>query len=224
MVALANVLESLLCAIQASRASTAANATGPRALHDGRQHLWQPASDRPSGEEPDRRARSCSGRFLAAAVETVSAMEIVLGGGVIDRRLTDAVALLRAYREDEGTRYLNQVPITPPDRLVPEDLAVRMLINSRVGLRAYKSVQDLGSTLDLSVLPTTPLEQTNAEQRGAVADLVAQVAHWPGFAASVASKVLHKKRAALVPLLDNSAIFGAYMNRPGLQFTRRQTA
>jgi hypothetical protein len=36
-------------------------------------------------------------------------MEIVLGGGVIDRHLADAVALLRAYREDEGTRYLNQV-------------------------------------------------------------------------------------------------------------------
>jgi len=139
-------------------------------------------------------------------------VEIVLGGGVIDRHLEGAVALLRAYREDEGTRYLNQVPITPPDRLVPEDLAVTILINSRVTWRAYKSVQDLAPALDLGVLPATPLEGTSAAQRALVADVVAQVAHWPGFAASVASKVLHKKRAALVPLLDNSAIFGAYMN------------
>lgn len=33
-----------------------------------------------------------------------------------------------------------------------------------------------------------------------------------GFAASVASKVLHKKRPALVPIMDNEAIFGAYLN------------
>jgi hypothetical protein len=35
---------------------------------------------------------------------------------------------------------------------------------------------------------------------------------WEGFAASVATKVLHKKRPRLVPILDNQAIFGAYMN------------
>ena len=33
-----------------------------------------------------------------------------------------------------------------------------------------------------------------------------------GFAASVATKVLHKKRPKLIPILDNEAIFGAYMN------------
>jgi len=38
------------------------------------------------------------------------------------------------------------------------------------------------------------------------------VVAWPGFAASVATKVLHKKRPALIPILDNEAIFGAYMS------------
>lgn len=38
------------------------------------------------------------------------------------------------------------------------------------------------------------------------------MAKWPGFAASVATKVLHKKRPRLIPILDNQAIFGAYMN------------
>ncbi|HNS53111.1 MAG TPA: DUF6308 family protein [Anaerolineae bacterium] len=34
---------------------------------------------------------------------------------------------------------------------------------------------------------------------------------WPGFAASLATKVLHKKRPELIPVLDNQAIF-AYMS------------
>jgi hypothetical protein len=137
---------------------------------------------------------------------------LLLGGAVLDRLLPNPAELLAAYREDEGTRYLNQVPITPADRLLPEDLAVTLLINSQVGYRAYKSVQDLGPTLDSSVLPAVTLEETTAAQREVVATFIGEVAHWPGFATSVATKVLHKKWPALIPLLDNQAIFGAYMN------------
>ena len=42
--------------------------------------------------------------------------------------------------------------------------------------------------------------------------MIVAMAQWPGFAASVATKVLHKKRPGLIPVLDNQAIFGAYMN------------
>jgi hypothetical protein len=35
---------------------------------------------------------------------------------------------------------------------------------------------------------------------------------WPGVGASVSTKTLHKKRPELIPILDNMAIFGAYMN------------
>ena len=35
---------------------------------------------------------------------------------------------------------------------------------------------------------------------------------WPWVGASLATKTLHKKRPALIPVLDNQAIFGAYMN------------
>jgi formate dehydrogenase maturation protein FdhE len=45
-----------------------------------------------------------------------------------------------------------------------------------------------------------------------VASFIAAVTDWEGFAASVATKVLHKKRPKLIPILDNEAIFGAYMN------------
>jgi hypothetical protein len=68
-----------------------------------------------------------------AVGNTEPRVELVVGGGIVERRLRDAVGLLLAYGEDEGTRYLNHVPITRPNRLLPEDLAVTILINSRVG-------------------------------------------------------------------------------------------
>lgn len=139
-------------------------------------------------------------------------MDLIFGAGRLDRRVEDAEELLVAYRQDSGTRYLDHVPRTPPDELVPEDLAVTILINSRVGSAAFVAVQDHGAELDLHGLSDKPLEATSEAERVQLAELIAQVARWPGFAASVASKVLHKKRPALIPIIDNQAIFGAYMN------------
>jgi hypothetical protein len=139
-------------------------------------------------------------------------MNIILGARRLDRTLDDAEGLLLGYRTDDGLRYLDYRPVSDPDSLVPDDLAVTILINSRVGPTAFKSVQDFGTHLPLANLDDTPLEVTTAEQREVVADLVAQMASWKGFAASVATKILHKKRPALIPILDNQAIFGAYMN------------
>jgi hypothetical protein len=84
--------------------------------------------------------------------------------------------------------------------------------NTRVGPAAFKSVEDRGGELDLAALPDVPLEEASLKVRDEVARLVANVARWDGFAASVATKVLHKKRPALIPILDNQAIFGAYLN------------
>jgi hypothetical protein len=139
-------------------------------------------------------------------------VDLVVGAGHIDRRLSAADHLLAAYRTDDGLRYLDWRPSTDPDRLMPEDLAVTILINSRVGPAAFKSAQDHGAELDLATLPDIPLKETTADVRGQVARLIAEVAGWDGFAASVATKVLHKKRPLLVPIMDNQAIFGAYMN------------
>jgi len=66
----------------------------------------------------------------------------------------------------------------------------------------------------LSHLPEKRLEETNDAERQIVAELIAEVASLPGIKASLATKTLHKKRPALIPVLDNRAIFGAYMN-PG---------
>jgi hypothetical protein len=139
-------------------------------------------------------------------------MDLVFGAGTLDRHVAAAEDLLISYRDDTGLRYLDHRPCTPGDVLVPEDLAVTILINSRASPAAFASVQDRASEIDLASLPDMPLEDTSGDERQAVADLLAQVASWRGFAASVATKVLHKKRSSLIPILDNQAIFGAYMN------------
>ena len=99
-----------------------------------------------------------------------------------------------------------------------------MLINSRVAARAATSVCRNGPTLDLGSLPDKALEETTDAERQAVAEVIGAVASWPWLGASTASKTLHKKRPALIPILDNMAIFGAYMNplwpkRPALAET-----
>jgi hypothetical protein len=142
-------------------------------------------------------------------------VELVFGAGKIDRRVADAERLLREWREKEkdwGQLYLEYQPVTPKDRVLVEDLAVTMLINSRVAARAATAVYAAGGALDLGLLPDKALEETTNEERSAVASVVGTMASWPWIGASVATKTLHKKRPELIPLLDNQAIFGAYMN------------
>jgi hypothetical protein len=152
--------------------------------------------------------------ILAGNADMVTAEEsqLVLGRNGTARTLNDVASLLVRYHTDDGLRYLDYEPASDPNHLVPDDLAATILINSRVGPAAFKSVQDRGAKLALTPLPDLPLEETTASERRQVAELIAQMASWPGLAASVATKVLHKKRPTLIPILDNQAIFGAYMN------------
>lgn len=142
-------------------------------------------------------------------------MELILGAGKIDRRVADVERLLRDWREKErdwGQLYLEYEPMTPRDQLLVEDLAVTMLINSRVAAQAAVSVFRNGSALDLGSLPDKALEETTNEDRELVAGVIGTMTSWPWVGASLATKTLHKKRPALIPVLDNQAIFGAYMN------------
>jgi Family of unknown function (DUF6308) len=142
-------------------------------------------------------------------------MELTFGAGKIDRRVTDVESLVRSWHEKErdwGQLYLEYEPITPSDRLLVEDLAVTMLINSRVAARAATSVFRNGGTLDIGALPKKALEDTTDAEREQVARLIGTMTSWPWVGASLATKTLHKKRPALIPVLDNQAIFGAYMN------------
>lgn len=137
---------------------------------------------------------------------------LTVGAGKIDRDIPNPEQLLLKYRQDTGYLYQNYQPITSPDKVVPEDLAVTLLMNSQVGWRAFQTLLEQGHTIDMSPVPAKPLELTTYKERRQIAAVIAHMARLPGFASSVATKVLHKKRPATIPVLDNQAIYGAYMN------------
>jgi len=62
------------------------------------------------------------------------------------------------------------------------------------------------------MLPACALASSDADERQRVTELVVTVARWRGFGTSTATDVLHKKRPALIPILDNQAIFGACLD------------
>ncbi len=132
--------------------------------------------------------------------------------GVNDHLIENADTLLLAYRSDPGYSYYCYNPRTPPERVVVEDLAITLLMNSRADLKAALSLAQNGHLINLSILPQKPLEQTSVQEREIVANVIYSLATLRGFAASLATKLLHKKRPALIPILDNQAIFGAYLN------------
>src|SRR5208337_561988 len=139
-------------------------------------------------------------------------MQLVFGANNLNRVVSNAEELLLSYRNDDGYHYFDYPPTSQDSHVVPEDLAVTLLVNSRATGKAFKSIQNHGASLNLARLPAKALEATTPVDRKAVASVIAQVANWPGFATSIATKVLHKKSPALIPILDNQAIFGAYMN------------
>jgi hypothetical protein len=142
-------------------------------------------------------------------------MDLIYGAGKLDRAVTDVEDLVREWRvreADWGQLYLEFKPSTPPDVLLAEDLAVTMLINSRVAGQAAAAVLRRGGSLDLASFPDKPLERTTPAERSGLAELIGTMTSWPWIGASLATKTLHKKRPRLIPVLDNQAIFGAYMN------------
>jgi hypothetical protein len=142
-------------------------------------------------------------------------VELIFGAGKLDRRVADAERLLRDWRDQErdfGQLYLEYEPVTPRDRVVLEDLAVTMLVNSRVEARQAMGFFRNCASLDLGGLPEKPLAATSEAERAEIASVIGVMTSWPGVGASVSTKTLHKKRPELIPILDNMAIFGAYMN------------
>lgn len=59
----------------------------------------------------------------------MSSIQLTLGKERV-HLISNAEELLRLYRKDTGCYYLDYQPITPSDRVVPEDLAATLLVNS----------------------------------------------------------------------------------------------
>src|SRR4051812_17997376 len=104
-------------------------------------------------------------------------MQLVFGAHKLDRIVPDTDQLLLSYRNDDGYPYFDYSPTSPPSHIVPEDLAVTLLVNSRATGRAFKSIQKHGPSLSLAQLPTKALEATTPVERKTVASVIAQVAN-----------------------------------------------
>jgi len=129
------------------------------------------------------------------------------------RLVNDCAAKMRKFKADDmGYWYLAHQPCTPPNKLVPEDLAVTLAFNSNAGWRAFASLAKHAEEVDFSGLPDKPLGETTPAERETIIELILTMVKWPGFATSLATKVLHKKRPHLIPVLDNRAIFESYLN------------
>jgi hypothetical protein len=59
--------------------------------------------------------------------------------------------------------------------LVVEDLAVTMLINSRLAGQAAAAVLRNGRSLDLGAFPDKPLEETTPDERRRLADMIGTI-------------------------------------------------
>ena len=141
-------------------------------------------------------------------------MDLILSPS--NRLVPNAESWLEAFLSDPretGTAYLDYQPTSSSDSLVPEDLAYSLLMNSNVTGRTFITVWEQGSAVGplLASLPSIALENSTVSQREDVVNLICEIASWPHIKVSVATKLLHKKRPALIPILDNRAIFGAYL-------------
>ena len=59
----------------------------------------------------------------------VSAVNLGVGAGKLDWTLQNVQALVGSYRTDDGLRYLDYQPLTPPERMVPLKAEIRWLIH-----------------------------------------------------------------------------------------------
>jgi hypothetical protein len=80
----------------------------------------------------------------------------------------------------------------PPNVALVEEPAVTMLINSRVAGQAAAAVTAV--RLIWAALPDKPLELTTTDERRRLAGMIGTMTGRPWVGASLAAKMLHKKR------------------------------
>jgi hypothetical protein len=134
----------------------------------------------------------------------------------LSHRIEDPEAQIDWYdaKVGRGPAYYAYSPATPPDLLLLEDLGIAVLLEGRPQSRAALTLTLLtDEERNLRDVPKTPLQLSTPEERVAVVRAIMGLVLTPGFASSLATKVLHKKRPATIPILDNQAIFGTLLSK-----------
>jgi len=134
---------------------------------------------------------------------------------VVGHRVTNVRSRVQYYDAQvrNGPSYYRYVPVTPADELSLEDLALCVLLEGQPSSGAARELAELAAAdRDLSGVPTTELHLTSDVERGRIIDTVMRVVQLKGFASSLATKLLHKKRPRTIPILDNEAIYGTMLS------------
>ncbi len=110
-----------------------------------------------------------------------------------------------------GPTYYGDWP-TPasPDEVSLSDLGWGVLLVGRPSGRAAHSLLCHGP-VDISGVPTAPLHELDDHGCRQIVDAIYSIVELKGFASSLATKIIHPKRRASVPLLDNRAIYGTLL-------------
>jgi hypothetical protein len=157
--------------------------------------------------------------------ETVWEGMLMIGSTAVQigmHRISDAQSLIDWYDGGNviyGPSYYAYELQTPRDRVHLEDLALGVLLNGRPQARAALSLVRLtDDQRDISDVPETPLHLTAPDERTRILAAIMRLVGLSGIGSSLATKILHRKRPATIPILDNQAIYATLMSsdwRPG---------
>lgn len=135
--------------------------------------------------------------------------------------LDDVHGLLAWYDQHvkQGPSYYRYRSETDPDRATVEDLGIAVLFEGQPRSRAARTLVD--APIDLGGVTKRPLHETTADDRAGVVDVILELVgrQGSGFGSSLATKVLHKKRPATIPILDNQAVYATLCSdawKPGV--------
>jgi hypothetical protein len=98
------------------------------------------------------------------------------------------------------------------------DLAWAVLLEGQPRSRAAQSLLKV-APYDISSIPRVPLEELDSADLATIEHVIVElIDRTDGIAPALATKMLHPKRRATVPVCDNKAIFGSFLRpawRPG---------
>lgn len=106
--------------------------------------------------------------------------------------------------------YYDQPTKSDPNKIIPGDICITAALNSRIGYRGVHSIMQKHKDIELALnkIPTDAKlrEECDEQLFKNVAELFSKTCG-PYIRLSTASKILHKKRRHLIPIMDRNIEF-----------------
>ena len=139
--------------------------------------------------------------------------------------IPDAMSRLRRFCKEEYA-YYDALPAGDPDQVEPMDILVTIAVNAYItnAAQARRIHRGLARRCDglLSAIPSSAALADGERWLAPLRALLHAAAQTPGVLIPVATKVLHRKRPALIPMLDN-VLLAFYLRALGQENWLAQT-